>query len=71
MAKLVLIKLESHPYNSNGCAWYAYFEGSPTEEELREAQEETEAAKEAKPERCDDEVAKRAGLERWFLGCFV
>jgi len=34
MAKLVMVKLETCHANSDGCAWYAYFEGEPSGGEL-------------------------------------
>lgn len=34
MAKLIYVQLETCHANTDGVAWYAYFEGEPTEEEL-------------------------------------
>ena len=60
MAKLISVKLETCHANSDGVAWYAYFEGDPTEDELT-----VEAVFE--DEEVPDRLSKHAGLRRYFV----
>jgi hypothetical protein len=34
LAQLVYVQLETSDYNPDGVAWYAYFDGEPTKDEL-------------------------------------
>lgn len=65
MAKLVCVKREDSPDNDDGSCVFAYFEGSPTEAELYEATEAHDGF--TVPSLVDDEVSRRAGLQRWLL----
>lgn len=73
MAELIQVKLEGHPY-SNGVAWFGYFRGTPTQEDLKAAIVEATNTDEVKdfdeldkPCPMEDTVAVLAGLECWFL----
>ena len=35
MANLIAVQLETNHFNSDGCAWYAYFDGEPDVQALR------------------------------------
>ena len=75
------MKLETCHANSDGVAWYAYFEGDPTEDELTvEAVFEDEEVREGGPlgwdsedeydteaEEVPDRLSKHAGLRRYFV----
>lgn len=65
MAKLILTKNEGNPYNDNGVCVFGYFDGTPTRAELRRAGGGGDGFTD--PERVDDDVSKRAGLQRWLL----
>jgi len=69
-AKLVLERLETNPYNDDGMVQVAYFDGTPTRQQLEEVAEEARAGSDAaggERERRDDDVSRRAGLQRWLL----
>jgi hypothetical protein len=65
MAKLICVKREDNPDNGAGACVFAYFEGEPSEEELEGATEAHDGYTEPRP--VDDEVSRRAGLQRWLL----
>ena len=65
MAKLVLQQREQNPWNEDASADFAYFEGTPTEEDLAGCGAGRDGF--SKSERKDNEVSRRAGLQRWFL----
>lgn len=61
MALLIAKKEEISKYG-NIC-WYAYFDETPSKRELKKLQLDGFSI----PEREDDEVARRAGLQRWYV----
>jgi hypothetical protein len=65
MAKLILLQREQSPWNDDGDADFAYFEGTPTEGDLAKHGAGRDGF--SRPERKDSKVSRRAGLERWFL----
>ena len=75
-ARLVLIKTEEHP-EGGAAGQFAYFEGTPTEEEVSGVQKSLPEYDPANPQMTDepqlidDEVSKRAGLSRWYVGPVV
>jgi hypothetical protein len=71
MAKLIRTAMEENPDNDAGVVLFAYFEGTPSEEELDAIVTEKVAddmQEWAEPERQDNEVSKRANLQRWLVG---
>ena len=70
MAKLILERMELNPHNSDGVVQVAYFEGTPTMEELDEVARTAQTGADAVggyKERRGDIVSERAGLQRWLL----
>lgn len=79
MAKLVSVKLETNDWNPDGVAWFAYFEGEPTEDELDPERvfadrSLVEAASlgwdlddDTPAEECPTDLSRRAGLRRYFV----
>lgn len=70
MANLLLVQFEENPHEENAVVVVAYFEGTPTAEELLEVQKmhcEGWGTGYDKPEQLQNVVADRAGLERWCL----
>lgn len=78
MAKLILVKNETNPWNSDGIAVFGYFEGRPTKKELRAAtpgcgefvsrpRPVLDDDLDDEPKQVPDAVSKLAGLQRWFL----
>ena len=72
MAKLVYKQVEENPENpGNGVCLFAYFEGTPIEEDLKAAQKGADGyvfpVKDC--EEVENEVSRRAGLQRWMLAC--
>ena len=76
MSKLVHMKIEDL---NGGCAWFGYFDGTPTEVELKIAYHSTKSPKlhgHVPPNnnpsfggtQHDDMISKLANLERWWLG---
>jgi hypothetical protein len=65
MATLVLQQREQNPHNADGDADFGYFEGTPSSDELGDCGGGRDGF--SVPERCDNEVSRRARLERWFL----
>ena len=69
MAKLILERMETTPIDF-GPVQVAYFDGTPTEDELEDVAFNAASGTESyggKKQRLDDEVSKRSGLERWIL----
>jgi hypothetical protein len=77
VAKLIDVRLEACDANPDGVAFYAYFEGEPSEEDLDRAHgtcsevpgplgpadwEEPEDRKEA-----PNALSEHAGLRRWYV----
>ncbi len=65
MAKLILRKMEENPENDCAACDFAYWEGTPSQKELADAGGGRDGV--TTPKRYDDEVSRRAGLERWLL----
>lgn len=71
IAELVDMKIEESPY-SNALVWMAYFASTPNSDDLMAAFRSKYPSVDPKnaayrPERCDDVVSNKAGLERWFI----
>jgi hypothetical protein len=69
---LILVKQEANPENENAVAWFAYFCGTPSQQNLLDAfrskypkSDPEEAMYE--PVQVQDKVADAAGYQRWFL----
>lgn len=81
MAKLIFVQLESCHANSDGVAWYAYFEGEPTadetgvpavfaDESIREGGPlgwDGDDEYDTVPEEVPNPLSKHAGLRRYFV----
>lgn len=70
MAKLILERMETTPDEPNCSVQVAYFDGTPTEDQLEYVAFHAVGGSDShggEKERLDDEVSKRAGLERWIL----
>jgi hypothetical protein len=80
MAKLIWVQLETCHANRDGTAWYAYFEGEPTEAELevgavfadRDLVEEAPLGWDDEdeynvPEEVPNPLAEYAGLRRYYV----
>ena len=68
MARLVGVRLGENPDDDRGTAQWAFFEGTPSLEELRAA---AEGCNEAFPDdefRREDDVTCNPKLERWLVG---
>lgn len=69
MGKLIGVNMESNPENDNAVAWFAYFEGSPSEEDLMGAFRSV--YKSCSPEDACYEPKRFdkpfSSFERWFL----
>jgi len=75
VAKLVYVQLETNHANTDSVAWYAYFVGAPSEEELANCLD-YEDVRESAPlgaEPCEDPeevpnlLSKHTGLRRFFV----
>ncbi len=75
-ARLVLMKNEEHP-EGGAAGQYAYFEGVPSGDEVAKVQQALPEYDPAnpqmtdQPQQIDDEVSRRAGLSRWYIGPVV
>lgn len=70
MAYLVLKQFEQNPENPHSICVFAYFEGEPSKEDLESAGVDFDrvASGENNAPECDqNEVSRRAGLQRWNL----
>ena len=65
MAKLIMQQVEQNPEDSCACCDWAYYDGTPTPAQLKEDGGGRDGF--TVPERLDNELSKRAGLERWLL----
>ena len=62
---MVCKKTEDHPENKHAVGFFAYYDSEPSQEELEEAGQPIDDW--FSPYQLDDEVSKRASLQRWFL----
>ena len=74
MAKLIYVQLETCHDNTDGVAWYAYWEGRPTEEQLLASFDDGSLVgggplgwDGVHPEEVPNPLSRHAGLTRWFL----
>lgn len=75
MAKLICVQLETCHANQDGVAWYAYYEGEPTPEELLHAFDDESLVEkcglgrlgEDRSEEVPNLLSERAGLRRYFV----
>ena len=83
MARLIWTQLETCHANTDGVAWYAYFEGEPTQEELTVQTvftDENESVRESaplgwdsqdeyetEPEEVSNPLSKHGNLRRYFV----
>ncbi len=79
MAKLIAVKVETHPTEENACGWWAYFDGKPTKAECLKAWsnrgdndfEDTMAdSGPRKSENKADPKVHKKGTWRIWLGCY-
>ncbi len=76
MVKIICVRLEVCHANTDGSAWYAYFEGQePTPEDIEEARTSHTAREtcglglEADgPEEVPNTLSEYAGLRRYYVG---
>lgn len=78
MAQLITVTLETCHANTDGVAWYAYFEGEPTEDELDAAFEDESLVEnvplgheEDEAEEVPNRLSKHAGLRRYCVAAAV
>ena len=71
-AKLITTKMEANPENPDAVCWFAYFDGTPSEDDLMAAfrsigyqGDPSTAAYE--PDEVADAVSNAAGLQRWVI----
>ena len=77
MAKLIYVQLETCHDNSDGVAWYAYFEGTPSEDELESCFEDESKVRSEQlgrfdygdlPEEVPSPLSVATGLKRYYVG---
>jgi len=71
--ELITIKIEKDPLGSTAMAHVAYFKGTPLEEQLNVILvdlygDPPPGESGFTPQKVDDLIAQRAGLEAWFIG---
>ena len=74
MAQLITVRLETCHANSDGVAWYAYYEGQPTDDELEDAfadrslvEEGNLGWEEGDQEEVPNRLSEHAGLQRYYV----
>jgi len=68
MAKLICVKMEGCDFNKNAVAWYGYWEGTPTENEWKNAFKAFNYEwHDQVMELAQDTLSEYAGLKRYFM----
>lgn len=75
MARLIHVELGGSP-TTHSAVWVAYFQGPPTEEDLKDAYLSVQPSAGVEElgfyvHDVNHPIAARAGLERWFIGPYV
>ncbi len=78
MANLICIQLETNHFNRDGSAWYAYFDGEPTEEDHQKVFDDKSKVVnggclgcsgeiEGPPQEDSTPLSEYAGLRRYYV----